>query len=421
MYRERTNVSPFNLAQLVRCICSIFFMGPRTRPYMRFSYGPKLCLHSRGCCVPPHHSHFFQVSFKRPDSFTGIHRRVSPKLFGIFIVSATHCFKGTTSSPFVEIELKMTIQESNDIFDNAQRTKKPTLPWSTWLVRQFCFLTIKFAFCFAFYTLHYQSHQIENPPTNPSLQGHLTEFRQTSRTSQHELTLQAKVRSRKLTESSNKEEESESSRHSFIWEPLKSQCGAYDLIDPFPDSFDSVFYRANYNEDYNHYSAYGRENGLICTRGQRMRDIIGTEIIPLLPDNVLEIGPFINPLIRNTAGSTKIRYFDIMHWESAKKVAEELNYVVSPDPIQVDYVAPSGDLSAIAREEEKVNFSMVVSSNVIGVQLDLVRHLQQVESLLLEGGYYTILVRYIWGLDSNEQDKRLRYCRSHTQNTILLF
>jgi hypothetical protein len=287
----------------------------------------------------------------------------------------------------------MKSPDSGASFDNSQRTKKQTISWGTWFLRQFCFLTIKFAFCFAFYNLHYHSSQIESPPANPTLQEHLSEFRKESRTSRHELVMQSMLRSRKLAE--NSEEDGVLGGHqAYTWEPLETQCSASDILDPFPESFDSVFYRAQHEEDYDHYITYGRENGWNCTRGQYMRDIIGTEIVPVLPGNTLEIGPFINPLIRNTESSKKVRYFDVMDWEGSKKKAEESGYIPSPDPVKIDYIDALGDLSSIALAGgQDAKFSMVVSSNVIGVQLDLVRHLQQVGNLLVEGGYYTVLVR----------------------------
>lgn len=309
-----------------------------------------------------------------------------------------------------------TITSKTNTFDTAQRSllrhKHPKLSWPTWCLRQFTFLFVKFVFCFAFYALQFQSHQIEGPPVNPSLYEHLQEFRKESRQSRHEIVMlqqQSMIRSRKLAENSAAEADRDS-----MWKPLEGQCATAEsssdlMIDPFPESFDSVFYRAAHEQHtggYDHYLEHGRENGWSCTRGQYMRDIINSEIIPVLPGSVLEIGPFINPLLRNnnsnsTSESTgKIKYFDVRDWEGSKTKAEELGFIPSPDPVVIDYVDASGDLSVIAQQNNNndmqkgdVKFSMVVSANVIGVQLNLVRHLQQVGNLLSEGGYYTVLVR----------------------------
>jgi hypothetical protein len=282
-------------------------------------------------------------------------------------------------------------QQQQEPFDLTQRNIAPKKSCSVWAYRQLAFLVLKIGFFFAFYAIQFRSHQITRPPLNPALHAQLAEFRAASRTSLHEHTL---LQTRRLG-TSNVTDPNLLTRP-YEWKPLGSQCLASEMLDPFPESFDEVFYRAAHAEDREHYITSGRENGWNCSRGQYMRNIINEEIALALPGKILEVGPFINPMVRNVANGTgKVQYFDVADWNTLQTMALQEGYTPSPDPVEITYVASSGDLSVIGAnlaEDAKPKFSMVVSSNVIGVQRDLVRHLQQVNALLEEGGYYTMAV-----------------------------
>lgn len=178
----------------------------------------------------------------------------------------------------------------------------------------------------------------------------------------------------------------------FNWKPIEDQCSARGLrIDPFPGNFDPVLYEENYGvgSDYHHYIEIGRKQGFEATRGQRMKEIVNTEILPKFIEAVrrdkgmvLEIGPFVNPMLV----ADDVKYFDVLDLEGLKERAARVGYP-EVNPVNIDYVSPTGDLSVIPEREA---FSLVASSNVLIHQVDLILHLQQVGELLKEGGYYAM-------------------------------
>jgi hypothetical protein len=182
----------------------------------------------------------------------------------------------------------------------------------------------------------------------------------------------------------------------FNWKPIKLQCSARGLrIDPFPESFEPALYEANYGagRDYHHYIEIGRKQGFECTRGQRMKEVMNVEILPKFTGAVsrdkgmvLEIGPFLNPMVVGEG----VKYFDVQDLAGLKERAIQVGYP-EINPVNIDYVSPTGDLSVIPQREA---FSLVASSNVLSHQVDLVRHLQGVGQLLMEGGYYAMTVRF---------------------------
>jgi len=240
---------------------------------------------------------------------------------------------------------KITATSRETIFDNAQRTKRHQQSWSVWCFRHLMLLTLKFCVAYIFYMTHYSSSKhaemVRSSQVEASvLQSHLNEFRQESRHSKHKITSQSE----------------------YFWSLLNqqpAQCAPNDLLDPFPESFDVVVYRELHQEDYEHYLQYGRHNGWPCTRGQRLREIMNTEIANLLPGATLEIGPFVNAIVVAGGPTNTVEYVDI------------------------DNVATFGNSQS---------YALIVSSTVVTVVCDLVRHLQQMGNLLQEGGYYTVLV-----------------------------
>jgi SAM-dependent methyltransferase len=137
-----------------------------------------------------------------------------------------------------------------------------------------------------------------------------------------------------------------------------------------------------------HYENYGREEG---RTSNRIRD--RNDFVALIPSSaeVLEIGPFCNPLLRRP----NVFYFDVL--PQGGLIARAKSIGLDPTGVpHIDWVSPSGDLSTVDRR-----FDVVVSSHCLEHQFDLVRHLQGVGKLLLPGGAYFLLV----------PDKR--YCFDH--------
>lgn len=170
--------------------------------------------------------------------------------------------------------------------------------------------------------------------------------------------------------------------------------------DPFPVDFDHEYYNTeNRNSvspstvlDEMHYNAFGKVRGWNCTKGQHIREHIN-KIAEKMSFPSLEIGPFLNP----TMVGEKVKYFDVLDREGLIERAGKINYPIVRE-VEIDFVVPSGDLNAI---NESSQFSMILSSHCIEHQLDLVRHLHHVSRLLVDGGYYVLLI----------PDKR--YCFDH--------
>jgi SAM-dependent methyltransferase len=108
-------------------------------------------------------------------------------------------------------------------------------------------------------------------------------------------------------------------------------------------------------------------------------------------DSVLEIGPFVRPVLRGP----NVRYFDVLDKASLIQRAETYG-----DPtkgaVDIDFISPAGDLSVV-----EGSFDVIFSSHCIEHQPDLVSHLSQVSAKLQKGGRYLLVI----------PDKR--YCFDH--------
>lgn len=98
--------------------------------------------------------------------------------------------------------------------------------------------------------------------------------------------------------------------------------------------------------------------------------------------STLEIGPFCRPKV----SGRKVKYADVIGQSALKARAKAIGYPIIVCP-HIDYVVPSGDLSTI-----QDHFDAVVTSHNIEHQVDLVGHLQQVEDILVEGGYMFLMI-----------------------------
>ena len=108
-------------------------------------------------------------------------------------------------------------------------------------------------------------------------------------------------------------------------------------------------------------------------------------------DNVLEIGPYHNPALHGP----QVRYFEIFDTETLKTelAARGMQADRAPD---IHYVSPTGDLSVVSDR-----FEAVFSAHCVEHQPDLIRHLEQVWSLLQPGGCYYLIC------------PDTRYCHDH--------
>lgn len=163
-----------------------------------------------------------------------------------------------------------------------------------------------------------------------------------------------------------------------------------------PPVFDPDFYRmihpdlAQMDERQllEHYEIHGRGEGRAASPAARRADFVD---IFSSCSSLLEIGPFCAPTLKGP----NVHYFDVLDSKALRQRAKELGYPIKLVP-HVDYVDPNGDLSVIGRR-----FAAVFSAHCIEHQPDLIRHLQQIESLLEPGGAYFLAI----------PDKR--YCFDH--------
>ncbi|MGH6761887.1 MAG: methyltransferase domain-containing protein [Phyllobacterium sp.] len=124
------------------------------------------------------------------------------------------------------------------------------------------------------------------------------------------------------------------------------------------------------------------------------------ELVSLIDQNydVLEIGPFTNPVCRGN----RVRYFDVLSRNGLVERAIKVGYP-SGSAVDIDYVSPNGDLSVVNDK-----FDICISSHCIEHQADLIAHLDQIDRLLKVGGRYFLII----------PDKR--YCFDHfiSESTI---
>jgi SAM-dependent methyltransferase len=169
-----------------------------------------------------------------------------------------------------------------------------------------------------------------------------------------------------------------------------------DFWQALPDEIEAETYRSvnpdlahmTDGEVRAHYKTYGREEGRTSNRLRDRNDF--ATLIPSIA-NVLEIGPFCNPLLRGP----NVSYFDVLSQDELIARARLIGLDPSGVPY-IEHVSPTSDLSIVNR-----HFDVVVSSHCIEHQPDLVGHLQDVGRLLSQGGAYFVLV----------PDKR--YCFDH--------
>jgi len=115
----------------------------------------------------------------------------------------------------------------------------------------------------------------------------------------------------------------------------------------------------------------------------------------------LEISPFASPFLLNK-NKKKIKYFDVLNREELIKRANSINVAnetILYDPSKIpemDYVNSQGSLSKIDQK-----FNIIFSSHTIEHIPDIINHINEVETLLNDSGFYILII----------PDKR--YCFDH--------
>jgi SAM-dependent methyltransferase len=143
---------------------------------------------------------------------------------------------------------------------------------------------------------------------------------------------------------------------------------------------------------FQHYLTFGIEEGRVSSPAAWRGVLVE---LAQQEASVLEVGPFAAPAI---AGE-HVKYIDAFDKEELIRRCAWHNLDISRVP-HIDYVSPDGSFDMIDRK-----FTAVFGSHSIEHQPDLVRHLQNVSSVLETGGRYYIV----------SPDKR--FCFDHFRST----
>lgn len=154
-----------------------------------------------------------------------------------------------------------------------------------------------------------------------------------------------------------------------------------------PEELDVDWYIARY-PDLNkhtiqqaiaHYQSHGIIEGRAGNCLEERQHFVG-----LIDDNdtVLEIGPFVNPILRGK----QVKYVDVLDGQGLYERALKIGRSVDTVPY-IDYVIDDMDLSKVDSQ-----FDIVISSHCIEHQPDLVDHLDSVSNLLSDEGRYFLLI-----------------------------
>ena len=151
-------------------------------------------------------------------------------------------------------------------------------------------------------------------------------------------------------------------------------------------NLDLNFYRENYTDLrafsdarlVSHYERNGYREGRLTSAIADRQGFLGI----ITGNNILEIGPFYNPLIRGR----HVKYVDVLATAGLREKAKSIGK--NPDHIpHIDYVVPAGNLSVIHDR-----FDAVCSSHNIEHQPDLIGHLKDVARCLSPGGKYYLII-----------------------------
>lgn len=171
---------------------------------------------------------------------------------------------------------------------------------------------------------------------------------------------------------------------------MTDQGGAkpgWNLSIALPPEVDPDLYRAH-NPDLRtltdeklieHYAAYGRNEGRLASpAGSRP----GFKALIPPKKKILEIGPAQWPGFTGP----NVKYFDVQDSAGLRQRAIDQNEDPKDTPERIHYVSPVGDLSIVQE-----TFDFVYSSHCIEHQPDLIKHLIDVDRILVRDGLYFVI------------------------------
>ena len=167
-----------------------------------------------------------------------------------------------------------------------------------------------------------------------------------------------------------------------------------------PPEFDQSIYRSLHqdlqdfsNEDlWQHYQDHGKEEGRPCSLIENRHQFIK---LVERSGSILEIGPFFNPALSKK--DSNVEYMDFCDSEELRERAKDIPDASGQEIPHIDYVWSGQPYTDLIDKR----FASVFSSHCIEHQPCLVRHLEEVASILKPGGYYFLAI----------PDKR--YCFDH--------
>ena len=155
-------------------------------------------------------------------------------------------------------------------------------------------------------------------------------------------------------------------------------------------NLDEIFYKNN-NPDLknltsydlkNHYFNFGYFEGRPSSEIALKQNFVNLLNVEVDKKSILEISPFTNPLILGK----NVKYAEILSKDKLIKRATELKLEINKIP-NIDYIISSSSLESITEK-----FNIIFSSHTIEHQPDLITHLNEVSSKLLDGGVYALIV-----------------------------
>lgn len=158
-------------------------------------------------------------------------------------------------------------------------------------------------------------------------------------------------------------------------------------INELPPAFEPVCYR-DANPDLSHlseeqlvahYRSHGQGEGRVCSAISGRDDFI--QLATSL-GTALEIGPFFRPGLPPATTD----YFDVLDSEALRERASLLGQDPEKVP-EIKWTDPNGSLSEVTQR-----YDVCYSSHNIEHQPDLIRHLQEVETILHPHGRYLLVV-----------------------------
>lgn len=172
----------------------------------------------------------------------------------------------------------------------------------------------------------------------------------------------------------------------------------------FPVELDATVYGARYQDLrgmdeeglLHHYATFGRAEGRSASEIDSRQKFV--ELARAFGE-ALEIGPFHSPVLSGHS----VSYSDVLDVADLKRRAAE--HGLNPDriPERIHYLMRDGVLDCGGKQ-----FELVLSSHSIEHQPNLVRHLREVESVLLPGGAYFVIC----------PDKRYCFDYPHPESSI---